>query len=119
MNNETIKSLLILMYQNEFDINNHVDLFTTKKQEFEYHANFEYTKAEADIIVEIGLVVEGVIYKDSEPDYFYNPLNDGRCGENQGAGAFIESWEITDIKVYKNDMLCDIKIDVTELDKKL
>ena len=119
MTNETIKSLLIMMYQKEFDVNNYVSIYDTKEQKFAYYADFEYTLAQADIITEIGLVIEGVIYKSSGTDYFYNPEEDGRCGENQGEGVFVERYKITSIKVFKNDVLMDLKITVQELGKKL
>ena len=96
MTNQDIKSLLLRMYKQEFNINNYISLYDTEKQEFIYTAYFEY---KTDTWHDAQLTVEGTIIKDSEPDYNYNPLNDGRCGEKQGGGVFIESWSIDKIYV--------------------
>ena len=115
MTNETIKALLLQMYKRGFNVERHVNIYDTDKQHFTHYIDFEYSLGEGDIIVEIGAEFHGTIYKDTEPDYDYNPIGDGRAGENQSSGVFIKRWEMNKIEVFRNDVLTDIKITVEDL----
>lgn len=116
MTPEIIKSLLITMYQKEFSIENYVNIYDIETQLFQYRACFEYSLAEADIITEIELLIEGTIEKDCGTIEYYNPIGDGRMGEKQGDGNFIKSWGFTDIGVFKNGVRTDIKITLDDLE---
>ncbi len=109
MKHHEIKTLLLAIYKKEFDINNYISLYDTDKQEFIYTAFFEY---KTDTQHDAHLIVEGTITKDAEPITNHNPLNDGRIGEKQGGGVFIESWTIDKIAVE----LDGIEIEMINLD---
>ena len=96
MTPNNIKTLLLSIYKKEFNINNYVSIYDTESEPFIYDAYFEYKTNKWH---DAQLTIEGTIIKDSEPDYSYNPLNDGRCGESQGNGVFISSWSIDKISV--------------------
>ena len=112
MLNTTIKEILLQIFSAEFDVKTHVDLYNTKRQEFEYSAYFEY---KTDKWHDAELKVEGLIIKDAGPDLCYNPLRDGRIGENQGAGVFISDWSINKIIVLKDGLPSKIEINLNEL----
>ncbi len=109
MTNQGIKTLLLNMYKQEFNVDDYVSIYDTQTQTFSYEAYFEY---KTDKWHDAQLTVEGTIIKDTEPDFNYNPLGDGRCGESQGGGVFINSWSIDKITV----QLDGIEIDLISLE---
>jgi len=115
MDKNTIKTLLLLIFKNEFNIDNHVDIYSVERQEFMYSAGFEFQSANDADKTKVYMDIEGEIIKDLEPIKYHNPIGDGRLGEAQEGGIFIQDWSITEVTVYVDGEIIEGLITVTDL----
>lgn len=114
MKQSEIKAQLIGVFEKEFDINSKIDIYNTKTQAFDHDVFFEW-QDDQDNWHDAQMNVCGTIYKNVESVENYNPIGDGRCGEDQGGGVFIDSWQIGDVEFFVDGKMPEFTITIEEL----
>lgn len=118
MTNNQVKQQLLAIFSKEFNIESKLDIYDTESQPFQHVINVEY-KGKDGQVYEAALDVSGTIFKNTESDYFHNPMRDGRTGENQGGSVFISSWTIDEVNTWLDDVKAPFSVSIDELYKLL
>jgi len=114
MTQEEIKGTLLHYFKKEFNIDAKVDIYDSKSQTFIHSVSFEFVDKKGGYH-DAQMDVHGIIHKNTEPSETHNPIGDGRAGEEQGGGVFIDYWELLIIECWVDSGLPKFAITIDEL----